>query len=286
METVLVTGAAGYLGTCLMDALQVAGYEPVALRGRLQALQPGQLAAYPLVIHAAGALRHRPQDFEGSNVQGTAHLLAALSPQVRLLHLSSRAVYGPGPGPLHEEESCQPIDPYGQSKLAAETLVRQSGLNASCLRVGLLFGPASQGQLGHSFLSQALQHLSQGQPVRVYTPDAQHDSLFVQDLAAWLVAGLATESWQQASYNLAGQARSLHQTLKDFCQGLGVPETLLHFEPGPPPRMPLMSLQRLAQALPERISHSDLEVAKISQKLFSAARTPSPDAVCLRTMKA
>lgn len=262
MAAILLTGARGYLGVCLQQALTAAGHQVTALQQRLENLQPQELAACTTVVHCAGALRHRPDDFERSNVLGTERLLQALRPDCRLLLISSRAVYSPGPGPLHEDDPCATADAYGQSKYAAEQRVRASGLPCQILRPGLLFGPAVNGELGLSFLSQALQRLSKGLPVRVYTPDQRHDSLFVQDAAVWISACLALPFTGQV-LNLAGSARSLHQTLSDFATALQAEPGLLHFEPGPPARMPLMDLQRLAQQLPARLQHSDAAVARL-----------------------
>lgn len=262
MAPILLTGARGYLGVCLQQALTAAGHQVQPLQQRLENLQPGELAVWDTVVHCAGALRHRPDDFERSNVLGTERLLQALHPGCRLLLISSRAVYSPGPGPLHEDSPCATADAYGQSKYAAEQRVRASGLPCQILRPGLLFGPAVNGQLGLSFLSQALQRLREGLSVRVYTPDQTHDSLFVQDAAAWICACLDLPFAGQ-TLNLAGRARSLHQTLRDFVTGLQADPGLLHFEPGPPARMPLMDLQRLAQQLPHRPQHSDAAVARL-----------------------
>lgn len=89
-----------------------------------------------------------------NNVEGTAGLLhAMLSAGVRrLVFSSSAAVYGiPLELPITEQSPCNPINPYGESKLAAERLIEgaaRNGLRSACLRYFNAIGGDPDGDIG------------------------------------------------------------------------------------------------------------------------------------------
>ncbi|MEU5669066.1 NAD-dependent epimerase/dehydratase family protein [Micromonospora parva] len=155
---VLVTGAAGFIGSHVVDALLARGIQVVGLdRRRLgqDALADENLAAAaanplftPLcrdlatdrlddavdgcdvVFHLAARPGVRPSwgsefhDYAQSNVLGTQRLLDACvrSGVRRLVYASSSSVYGPADRPSRENDRTSPVSPYGVSKLAAEQL--------------------------------------------------------------------------------------------------------------------------------------------------------------------
>ncbi len=70
---------------------------------------------------------------------------AALTAGVpRVLHASTSAVYGPGSGTaFREDDEARPINPYGETKLAAEArlgVYRDRGLKVCALRIGNIAG--------------------------------------------------------------------------------------------------------------------------------------------------
>jgi nucleoside-diphosphate-sugar epimerase len=176
-DHVVVTGAAGFIGSHLAEALLDRGHRVVgvdAFRGHYPAAdkwsnlagllgRPGfelhrlDLAtadAGPLLAGAAAVfhLAARPgvrssfgPGFGGylhDNVLGTQRLLeGCVRAEVpRLVFASSSSVYGDAPSyPVTEESRTRPVSPYGVTKLAAEQLCRAyAGLGGSPMAVAVL----------------------------------------------------------------------------------------------------------------------------------------------------
>ena len=177
----LVTGAAGFVGLALTEALLAVGQCVIALDaaplpaaaqtlfatlpGTLQpivadvrdadALAQAMAGADRMVVMAAvtaGPAREAadPEGIIGVNVGAvaTAVRLAAAAGLRRVVHVSSVAAYGalPGtPGPLTEDMPCHPTGLYGVTKLAGEgvalRLAGLAGLDLVAARLGSCFGP-------------------------------------------------------------------------------------------------------------------------------------------------
>lgn len=144
---VLVTGAAGFTGRYVLQALRARGWEAIgAVHGRVpgpdevafdlgdaQAVAAAVQAVRPqAVIHLAAIAFVAHEDVEAIyrvNVVGTRHVLAALAalpqrPEAVLL-ASSANVYGNATAPLIDEDtSLAPTNDYAVSKLAMEYLAR------------------------------------------------------------------------------------------------------------------------------------------------------------------
>ena len=136
---VLVTGAAGYVGSVVAIRLAAAGHEAVPwdLAGGRDVRDPVPLAR---ALHGAGAVVHcaartlvaesyaDPGAYWVHNLGGTVTLLNAMrTARVRTVVFSSTAaVYGdPETVPVTEDHPARPVTPYGASKLACDTLLAE-----------------------------------------------------------------------------------------------------------------------------------------------------------------
>jgi nucleoside-diphosphate-sugar epimerase len=204
MASCLLTGASGYVGRCAFDLLARLGHRVTILEKRLEDLPANSIAA-DIVIHAAaltfgtrhfpGPAQREPERVHTVNVVGMQRLLAALCGKPRFLLLSSKSVYGGRAGErLDETAPTAPVTEYGRSRVAGETLVRQSGLNWMILRPASIFG-AAHSKFGTSFINVLVDRIWQGQSISIANPNHRVELVYVWDVAA-LIASLSGSCWQ------------------------------------------------------------------------------------------
>ncbi|MFC9683554.1 NAD-dependent epimerase/dehydratase family protein [Streptomyces sp. NPDC056948] len=163
---VVVTGAAGLVGSAIVRRLRAAGCPVVGL-DRLPSPDTTVVAdlrdpvAWSHALSGAGAVVHtaalhaphvgvRPDDeFRETNVRATRDLLDASSVAGvrRFVYTSSTSVYGYALEPVGEavwvteDVACRPRDIYDETKLAAEDLVLSAAgaMSTVCLRIARCF---------------------------------------------------------------------------------------------------------------------------------------------------
>ena len=222
----MVTGGAGYIGAHVARDLLSAGFEVDVLddlsTGKVERLPAGvQVHQVDLldraatravlsdvrpqgVIHLAGKKQAResysmPLEYWSVNLMGTASLLAAMVEVATpaLLFSSSCSVYG-SQAPVTEESKIAPESPYGESKFAAEMLIRDvarsTTLEAVSLRYFNVIGcddfPLAHDVATQSVIPRMVGAASLDQPLPVYgddrsTPDGSclRDYVDVRDIS-------------------------------------------------------------------------------------------------------
>lgn len=239
----LVTGAAGFIGSQLVERLLADGYAVVgvddfdgyysgAAKRRNLAAALGnrrfrflrrdlmRLDARPLlrpgtvVFHLAGQPGVRPswgQQFDRyvrNNVLATQRLLesARRSRIPRFVYASSSSVYGAQPDrPLGETTLPQPISPYGVTKLAAEHLCRVYRRAYDVSTVSLRFFTVyGSRQRPDMAFHRFFEAARSGRPISVLGDGRQRrDFTHVSDIVDGLVAAAAEEVPGEV-YNLGG----------------------------------------------------------------------------------
>jgi GDP-4-dehydro-6-deoxy-D-mannose reductase len=254
----LVTGASGFVGRYLIEALRAQGHETVAAGGPRdgEGYLPIDLAdsdslhaAFDLtqpdtVFHLA-AQAFVPRSIEAPletyqiNVIGTANVLAALrayrdrsKQDVRILFVSSAEVYGPQPqenNPIDETRAPNPANPYAASKAAAEALVlaetRSFHVDAVITRAFNHIGPGQNQRFVVPALAAQLAAIAAGRESVLYTGnlDARRDFLDVRDVVDAYVA-LARGGQSGEIYNVcSGTAVSIREVLGELIRIAHVP---------------------------------------------------------------
>lgn len=164
----VVTGASGFIGTNLVAALRERGavvrllarpestatYPPDADVYRVDLRHAATAIASPVwdgathLFHLAGLTRaHTRAQYHEANVVPTgvlAQMAAARNHAPRVIHVSSLAAAGPAlQAPVRDSDAPHPIEPYGESKLAAETLLRaaKDRVPVVIVRPAAVYGP-------------------------------------------------------------------------------------------------------------------------------------------------
>jgi UDP-glucose-4-epimerase GalE len=180
---VLVTGAAGYIGSHAVRAVARAGHRVLALdnlsRGHRAAIMP-EVPFFELDVretdkleailreHKVECIMHfaalayvgesvtEPLKYYDNNTGGTLSVLKAIERAgvPRLVFSSTCATYGePSQVPIGEETPQSPINPYGWSKLLSEYMLRDyaaksPGFGYAALRYFNVCGSAADGAIG------------------------------------------------------------------------------------------------------------------------------------------
>jgi UDP-glucuronate 4-epimerase len=225
----VVTGAAGFIGSHLADALATAGHDVVGVDCFNDYYDPAEkeenargldvlridLAEEPLdlcgvdgVFHLAGqpGVRSFGEVFPlylRRNVLATQRVLeTAADAGVRVVFASSGSVYGDAEAyPTPEDTPPRPISPYGITKLACEHLVRAYGLDAVVLRYFTVYGPRQRPDM---FFRRACEALLAGDGFEIYGTGEQSRSFTeVSDVVAATVAAMERAP-AGAVYNVGG----------------------------------------------------------------------------------
>jgi NAD dependent epimerase/dehydratase len=221
---VLVTGAGGFIGSHLVEALLQEGaavrafarYNSRSDSGLLELLAPELLAEVDvvfgdirdveavaqavedrdLVFHLAALIAipysyRNPRDYFETNVLGTLNVAQACRARdVRLVHTSSSEVYGSAQTvPISESHPLVGQSPYSASKVGADHLVesfhRSYALPATILRPFNTYGPRQSARaIIPTIITQALA----GDVVRLGALTPTRDFTYVADTAAGFLA--------------------------------------------------------------------------------------------------
>jgi UDP-glucuronate 4-epimerase len=229
-----VTGAAGFIGSHLCEALIARGYEVIgvdnfdplysrAVKERNLATlgtQPGfrlieaDIARDDLPLEGVGAIVHLaakpgvrpsledPAGYMEANVTGTARVLegARKAGVRRVVFGSSSSVYGDAtPAPFAEDAlAAAPISPYAATKRAGELVAHAFAhlypMRIVCLRFFTVYGPRQRPDLA---IHRFTDLISRGVPVRMHGDgSSERDYTYISDAVEGILAALA---WTEGS---------------------------------------------------------------------------------------
>lgn len=275
-ETVLVTGASGFLGSHLCPALLASGAQVRALvrskpagttraeastvivaeLGDTRAVREA-LRDVGLVVHLAGrahlqseASDAAQQDLLVANTDGTAALMRAVvgSGVRRFVQVSSVAAVSAGGDAVISEHTPEcPVTAYGRSKLKADEIVRErcaeAGMEYAILRPPMIYGPRMKGNP-----LQLFRLVHRGVPLPVAGVRNERTVLYVGNFVEAVIALLSTPRLQNGAY-LAGDKEhvSTPELIRIVAGALQVTPRLVPFS-----EVLLRSIARVGDALSGR----------------------------------
>ena len=296
----LVTGGAGYIGSHVVREALAAGHSVWAVddlstgvENRLDSavelidlnLAAGDAEArlteilrktkFDAVIHLAarkqvGESVEKPEEYYRDNIGGLANLLLAMraTGHNTLVFSSSAATYGmPDVDSVSESDIPTPINPYGETKLIGEWMIRNAkswGLRGVCLRYFNVAGTGAAGLADTAALNLipiAIGQLRRGETPKVFgddypTPDGSciRDYVHVSDLAVAHIMAIDYLQQEEREFDVfnvgTGSGASVFEVLSALRVASGI-----DFEPevaprraGDPPKL-VADVSRIQQVL-------------------------------------
>jgi nucleoside-diphosphate-sugar epimerase len=245
-EKVIVTGAAGFIGSHLCERLLGEGREVVAIDSFTDYYSPERkrehiapcldnerftlveedlnTADLPALFGSAGAVFHLAAQagvrrswgaefdhYTEANILATQKILEALrrAKGVRLIHSSSSSVYGETSDlPMLESHQLKPISPYGATKLSAEHLCELYRVNYGIDYTALrYFTVYGPRQRPDMAFSRFITSALAGGPIEIYGDGRQtRDFTFVSDAVEANMLACRYEG-DERIFNIGGGAR-------------------------------------------------------------------------------
>lgn len=257
IETLLITGATGFVGSHVLEAHNSRNVQLRALvrkesdarrleaegiacvRGALEQADSLKRAVQgaDVVLHLAAATKARsPGDYARANAAGTQALIQAMlavEPRPkRLIYLSSLAAVGPSRDgrAVTRDDVPAPLTAYGRTKLAGEQLCLAAGdtLDVAILRAPAVYGPRDRDVYEVFRLAKYGLVPLPGGPVR------RLQMIHVSDLVRALLAAAASDAArgiyhvaEARSYAWADMARMIADAVGSRARVIRVPQALI-----------------------------------------------------------
>lgn len=243
-QKVLITGGAGFIGSHIVDACIVRGYD-VQVIDDFSSGKPENVPGISVVSHkiewtnqivsfvmsykpdvichqaAQPSLRRSIDDpvFDAEvNILGTLNVIkSAKRVGAHLIFASTSAVYDPnGELPYRESDCVKPHLPYGIAKATAERYIQDSGVSYTILRYGNVYGPRQIPVGENQLIPHCFNNFIYHDPFVINGDGMQtRDFVYVGDIA---IANLmAMDKKPQGIFNCA---TGIPKSVNDVCESI------------------------------------------------------------------
>lgn len=232
IKKVLVTGANGFIGTHLLQALSNKNIEIHTIGSRETGkvnvsdniLTFNRYNEYDVVYHLAAITNPRvceedPNKAWETNVEGTRHIVNQLTEKQHLIYVSTSHVYDPHTeGTLFENSPLRPSNVYGLTKMAAEEYIRilakKRGFKSTILRCFHTYGP---GQKEGSLFPDVIKKIMTQEEVMVKGSSNIISPVYIDDV----IEVLTDEKLPPAIYNVCGDCAPIEDVYLTVAKLLG-----------------------------------------------------------------
>jgi len=264
--SMLVTGAAGFIGSHVAEQLLLGGHEVVALddlsggfadnvpRGAVfvegSVLDQGLLArlfrehrithVFHLAAYAAEGLSHFIRRFNyTNNVVGSMNVLneAVKADVGTFVFTSSIAVYGVNQTPMRESLTPMPEDPYGVAKFAVELDLqaarRMFGIDAIVFRPHNVYGERQHiGDRYRNVIGIFINQLMRGEPMTIFGDGTQTRGFsYIGDVAPLIARSIDVPDARNEVFNVgADEATTVNELAHLVARAMGVEPRIRHLE--------------------------------------------------------
>lgn len=262
---VIVTGAAGFIGSHVAERLVADGHTVLGLDDLTGAFRDGVPAGvafeqrdctrpvddlfaafkpnvvYHLAAYAAEGLSHHIPTFNyTNNIVATANVLGATyrAGARQFVFTSSIAAYGHphGDGGFDEDTPCHPCDPYGVAKLACEHHIAAffgyyGRPNYTIFRPHNVFGPRQNvSDPYRNVVGIFMRCALQGEPMPVFGDGTQTRSFsYIKTVAGCIAAAPLIPAAVNQTYNVGGdEPMSVRELAEQVARAMGVTANVRH----------------------------------------------------------
>jgi len=303
---VLVTGAAGYLGSILCEHLLDKGYRVHGIDNMMYGVaslfhlcsnprftfERGDVRNEALITRAvkdadvivplaaivgAPACDRDPVMSTAVNLDAIRFINSVRSPSQRLIYMNTNSGYGISSGEVHctEDSPLEPISLYGRTKVDAERAVLDSP-NTVVLRLATVFGASPRMRLDLLVNHFCYAAVTDGFLV-IFEKDFKRNFVHIRDVADAIGYAIETEAMTGRPFNLGLDSANLSKEELALKVKAQVPGFFLHFAAigqDPDKRNYIVSNQRLREAGFEATRTIDDGIAELVKAYRTLPRSP------------